>query len=158
MRKIILLVCPLILLATGLYFYAQSAPTIYPSEFSQARAQTKINVTRDVIELALNKLLFIKSQEALFTFKIKEIGQSGVTYEAKLLKQLNDNLYRVSESTDGIIPYSRFIVKPREVFKNFYISILEVNSIVKNPSYSYGTQEEKIDFDKVNLLGITWFK
>jgi len=136
-----LLLIPILYLLISVYLFF-STPINYATEIETVRKQKKFNVSQDVIEIPLGKYLLIRQKnrnQKLYLFKIKDFTKNndGVMYEGVLLIKNGNKKYEVIEKTQGVMLFNRFITRGKNIFKGLHITILPVNSIIKNHAYVY---------------------
>ena len=112
----------------------------YTSEIASVSKETSFIASEDVIQLPLNRYLIIKSQSSdkFYLFKIEKFTPSFFTFSSTLLKKIADNKFEIVNASKGQISFSSFYAKGHDLFNEFEVIFLPVNSLIKLPAYSYG--------------------
>lgn len=143
-------------------YFANSSSPNYVAEVEMVRQEKSFIPSRDVIQIPLNKYLIIKFRNSgkICLFKIEKFNQKSFLFHSILLRELSENKFTIQNSNRGKIYYSTS--KTHDLFRDFKVVFLPINSLVIYPYYFYGyitNKEPSFDAKGVICLPeseITW--
>jgi len=141
--------------------FTNSSSPNYVAEVEMVRQKKYFAPSKDVIEIPLNRYLIIKSRNSgrICLFKIKKFKQESFLFSSILLKKVDENKFTIENSNEGDIYFNTSSIY--DLFNDFKIVFLPINSLVIYPHYSYGYMMKEASFDNTGIIylpenEITW--